>query len=123
MDELTEQQVAELRKALQDLEMDLDAHLAGSMAGAATVDLDQPIGRVSRGDALLQQAMVQENRRRAEVRRLQVRQALRALDDDEYGYCRRCEEPIAHARLAARPEAPFCIRCAGSVESRLAGGR
>lgn len=120
MDDLTEEQLAELRKRLEELEMSLDAHLSGSIAGAATVELDQQaFGRVSRGDAMLQQAMVAENRRRAEVRRLQVRQALRALDDDEFGFCRRCDEAIAWRRLQARPEAPFCLACAGSIESRL----
>ncbi|WP_269778536.1 TraR/DksA C4-type zinc finger protein [Microlunatus antarcticus] len=29
-----------------------------------------------------------------------------------YGLCERCGRPIAEERLAARPEARFCITCA-----------
>jgi RNA polymerase-binding transcription factor DksA len=29
-----------------------------------------------------------------------------------YGICRRCEEPVAQARLRARPEALHCVACA-----------
>lgn len=38
--------------------------------------------------------------------------ALRRLDDGTYGRCARCGQPIAPARLAARPTATMCIRCA-----------
>lgn len=39
---------------------------------------------------------------------------LRALDlaPEEYGRCERCREPIAPARLDARPTARTCIGCA-----------
>jgi DnaK suppressor protein len=36
-----------------------------------------------------------------------------------YGTCERCGEPIAPARLAARPEARTCVACM----SRSLGGR
>jgi DnaK suppressor protein len=38
--------------------------------------------------------------------------ALRRLDDGSYGLCQRCGQPISAERLAARPSAPTCIRCA-----------
>lgn len=38
--------------------------------------------------------------------------ALARLSAGRYGRCERCGQPIAPARLAARPAARTCIRCA-----------
>jgi DnaK suppressor protein len=38
--------------------------------------------------------------------------ALDRLADGRYGVCERCGQPIGEARLAARPAARTCIRCA-----------
>jgi len=42
----------------------------------------------------------------------QIGEALERLDAGTYGLCVRCGEPIAAARLEARPYAPNCIGCA-----------
>ena len=42
----------------------------------------------------------------------------RRYDDDEYGDCLDCGEAIAIARLEARPETPFCVRCQENRERR-----
>jgi DnaK suppressor protein len=43
----------------------------------------------------------------------QVDAALARLADGSYGRCTGCGEPIGADRLAARPTAARCIRCAG----------
>lgn len=111
MDELTDEQIDELRAALEALRDELSAALDQARDGTKPVSLDQPIGRVSRVDALQQQQMAQANRRNVELRLAQVRQALAAVESGEYGYCRKCEEPIGYGRLRSRPEAPFCVEC------------
>lgn len=42
----------------------------------------------------------------------QVNQALHRLDNDQYGYCAKCEEPIKIERLQALPYTNTCIDCA-----------
>jgi DnaK suppressor protein len=42
----------------------------------------------------------------------QIQAALRKLDAGTYGSCETCGQPIAPARLAARPAAPVCVPCA-----------
>jgi DnaK suppressor protein len=42
----------------------------------------------------------------------EVEAALGRLADDRYGVCERCGQPIGEARLAARPAARTCVRCA-----------
>lgn len=81
--------------------------------GQAVVQLDQQsVGRLSRMDALQNQAMAkaQQQRRDAEAQRL--RAAIARIEQDEFGYCEDCGEPIAAKRLELDPAAAKCIRCA-----------
>jgi DnaK suppressor protein len=118
MNELSEQQKQELHKELLDLRDELQKLLADSSDGAQPVSLDEPIGRLSRMDAMQQQSMVQANRRTAQTRLTRIETALRRLANGDYGLCASCEEEIGYARLKAQPEAPFCIDCQSNKETR-----
>ena len=118
MNELSEPQKQELHKELLDLRDELQKLLADSSDGAQPVSLDEPIGRLSRMDAMQQQSMVQANRRTAQTRLTRIETALRRCANDDYGLCANCEEEIGYARLKAQPEAPFCIDCQGEREAR-----
>lgn len=77
------------------------------------VELDQQsIGRLSRQDALQQQAMAkaQDARRAGELRKIEA--ALKRIDEGEYGYCAECGEPIAPKRLEIDLTAARCAVCA-----------
>lgn len=81
-------------------------------AAAATVELDQTTqGRLSRMDAMQQQAMAAglAERLRTEIRKTEA--ALDRVADGSYGECCRCGTEIPPARLAADPAAPFCAEC------------
>lgn len=90
---------------------ELEVQLTSSADGAKPVDLDTPIGRLSRMDAMQQQQMAQASRRIAEQRLLQIDAALQRIATEDYGLCVECDEEIGLARLAARPETPFCVVC------------
>lgn len=45
-----------------------------------------------------------------------IQEALRRLDDGEYGVCETCGEKIAIARLKARPVTTLCIECKSDQE-------
>ena len=120
MNELSKQQQAELHQALLDLRMELQQLLENSSDGAQPVSLDEPIGRLSRMDAMQQQSMVQANRRTAQTRLTRIEAALRRHAGDEYGLCMGCEEDIGYARLKAQPETPLCIDCQSHRETRNA---
>lgn len=40
-----------------------------------------------------------------------IKDRLQAIEDDTYGICADCEEPISLERLKARPVASYCITC------------
>ena len=48
-----------------------------------------------------------------------IDQALLRLEDDEYGLCQNCEEPINPKRLAAIPWARYCLNCQELVEQGM----
>lgn len=117
MDELTGEQLTELRQDLTEERKRLEEVLKFSKDGAKPVDLDEPIGRLSRMDAIQQQQMTKANRSAYERKLRLIGVALDALDKGEYGFCRTCEEPIGYRRLKARPETPFCLDCQDARES------
>ncbi|WP_170458741.1 TraR/DksA family transcriptional regulator [Ruegeria arenilitoris] len=86
--------------------------LAGHDA-QSVVELDQQaVGRLSRMDALQNQAMAkaQQTRRDLEARRL--RAALDRMAEGEFGYCEDCGDDIPRRRLDLDPAASKCVSCA-----------
>lgn len=118
VDDLTEAQCAELRETLESLRAELRGLLDRSRDGARPVKLDEPIGRLTRMDAIQQQSMTAASRRAYDIRLQQVEQALRAMDQGRYGLCRRCDDPIGHPRLSARPESPYCLDCQEEIDRK-----
>lgn len=81
------------------------------------VALDQSrVGRLSRMDAMQQQAMAQAAARLTEMELGRIRQALRLMESGDYGYCIQCDEEIAVGRLRVDPSALTCITCAQASE-------
>ena len=118
MEALTAKQTKEMKKRLLKLREELAGMLANSLESSKPVGLDQPIGRLSRMDALQQQSMTQASRRAAEVRISKIDNAMHRINRDSYGYCLECEEEIGYARLHAQPEAPFCLDCQSQRERK-----
>ncbi|MEQ9257469.1 MAG: TraR/DksA C4-type zinc finger protein [Roseovarius sp.] len=82
-------------------------------AGKATVELDQQaVGRLSRMDALQNQAMARATAGRRETERRRLQSALARMDEGEFGYCEECGEEIAPGRLRLDPAATRCVECA-----------
>lgn len=119
MEELTAAQQAQLQTKLLALKEELELLLVESSASSKAVGLDQPIGRLSRMDALQQQAMAKSNRAGHQQRLTLIDAALLEIKRKRYGECRRCEEPIGYSRLNVRPESPFCLDCQKRSEQNV----
>jgi DnaK suppressor protein len=48
-----------------------------------------------------------------------IDEALRRIEDEEYGECQNCEEQINPKRLAAIPWARYCLNCQALLEQGL----
>lgn len=67
-------------------------------------------------DAMQSQAMNQAAQRRSESELLRLQSALVRLDQEVYGLCKECDEPINEGRLMIDLAADYCVQCAGSHE-------
>ena len=78
-----------------------------------TVELDQQsVGRLSRMDAMQQQAMAEALERTRQKDLFRIDQAELRLADGDYGYCSQCDNEIPDGRLAIDPMAERCVNCA-----------
>ncbi len=109
-DKLSKERVRELlNKRLTELS-DLDQTNADSRD---TVMLDQTsVGRLSRMDAIQQQAMAKATSQKRKVEIKAIHAALARLEEGEYGYCEDCGEEIPAKRLELNPTALRCVSCA-----------
>ena len=100
------QQIAELKESSE-----------ASRESRQAIELDQTRqGRLSRMDAMQGQQMANatEVRRRQRIARLEA--ALRRIENDDFGDCLECGEPIAAARLESDSAATLCVACATERE-------
>ncbi|WP_432474108.1 TraR/DksA family transcriptional regulator [Amphritea sp. HPY] len=124
---MTDQELQYYRQLLLQLSELLSEEIADLQRSAAPVTLDQQaVGRVSRGDALQQQNMALANLEQCQQRLQQVVHARQKFNDNEhdsengsefeYGYCEDCDDLIPPARLKARPDSRYCIKCQAQQE-------
>lgn len=110
LENMTEDQaIAALKARREELERQAEANIESRL----TVELQQDtIGRLSRMDALQQQAMAQATDRRRVTEISRVKAALERLKSGEWGYCVNCGEEISGKRLTNDPSVPHCLKCA-----------
>ncbi|MEP2948067.1 MAG: TraR/DksA C4-type zinc finger protein [Lentilitoribacter sp.] len=108
--------MVDIKKAklrLQSVQNDLEAISELSSGSRAPVKLDQQsVGRLSRMDAMQQQAMAQAQERNRQRDLVRIEMAHRRILEDEYGYCANCGDEIPDKRLEIDPMAERCVRCA-----------
>ena len=90
----------------------LDEEDAAGQGAQSTVELDQQaVGRLSRMDALQNQAMAQAQARMRQAERQRIHAALKRIEDGEFGYCTDCGDAVEPKRLDADPTIPRCLDC------------
>lgn len=104
--------LAALRRRLQADLAQIDASISQANDAARTVMLDQSsVGRLSRMDAMQQQAMAQGMQERLATQKRKLEAALARIDAGRFGLCCECDAEIGGERLAGDPAAVFCIDC------------
>jgi DnaK suppressor protein len=84
------------------------ADLAQAASSAGTDDEHDPEGATLAFERQHAAALLDAARERLTA----IEAALGRLETGAYGICERCGQPIGDERLAARPAAVTCIRCA-----------
>lgn len=110
---MNDDQIDAFRQKLIHERRTLEREDAQGAESRRIVTLDQQsVGRLSRMDAMQQQAMAEAASRRRETRRKRIDAALTRIEDDEFGYCQDCGDEISAARLDLDPTLPNCVSCA-----------
>ena len=92
--------------------------LGQAAESAAIVELDQSsIGRVSRIDAMQQQAMAIGFQNRLQLRKRKLEAALGRIASGSFGICCECQDELEAERIEADPATVFCTECASKRES------
>ena len=109
---MDEQLKNDIRQAVREQIKALEQGLSELEERSGTVNLEQPIGRLSRMDSLTNQGILLSSISKSKARLAALQRTLQLIDDPEFGHCRSCGEDISVKRLKALPEAEFCISCA-----------
>ena len=109
---MTPERLSHFRDRLLALEKEIQATLEASKEDSDVVELDTAIGRLSRMDAMQNQQMALELRRRQEQQLQRIANALKRMNQNRYGLCGRCKQPIAEDRLEVSPDVVMCVKCA-----------
>ena len=108
----------QIKTRLLKLEQELKELNDLSKQARQTVTLDQQsVGRLSRMDAMQQQAMANATKQRRQTDLKKIKQALERLENDDYGYCENCGEEIAPKRLEIDPLVTRCTQCASGPQN------
>ena len=104
--------LAYFRKRLEELEREIWEDMDANPEDSGVVELDSSIGRLSRMDALQNQQMALELKRRQENQLLRIENALKRMAKGQYGLCGKCKKTIEENRLEVFPDTVTCVRCA-----------
>ena len=110
-EELARDRLADERRRTTERLARLDADHAGFVEASLHSNADDehdPEGAT----IAFERSQVETLTRQATAHLADIEAALARLDARTYGACARCGEPIAPARLEARPTALTCIGCA-----------
>jgi DnaK suppressor protein len=117
---MTELDLNEFKELLLQHQKELLEVEASGEKASQIVELDQTtVGRLSRMDAMQAQAMsVQaDQRRKQELQR--IKEALKSLENGDYGYCHNCGEMINPLRLKSNLTVTLCVDCASDLETNI----
>lgn len=107
------------RERLAVLMAQAEGDLALAQESAGTVELDQSsVGRLSRMDAMQQQAMAQASIQRLAVRKRRIAAAQDRVASGTYGRCCECGGGVEVERLARDATTLFCAECQAERDSK-----
>lgn len=105
--------LAKAKTRLAEKQAEIEAYSALSADSRQPVELDQvAVGRLSRMDAMQQQAMAEAAERARKRDMIRIEMAERRIAAGDYGYCEECGNEIPDGRLAIDPMATHCVKCA-----------
>ena len=105
---------AGLKKYRQQLEeslVEIEQYLEKTKESAEAVSPDKSLGRLTRMEAMQDQQLMLEARRRKKMQKVAVQSALQRIENGQFGRCIFCGNLIPEERLEVAPESSSCVNC------------
>lgn len=110
---LEESQRQELRQLMVASLNEAETEIERLKEMVAPVSPDPAIGRLTRMEAIQSKSISEASLRKAQSRATSLKRAMRRLEEDEvFGICDACEEPIPYKRILLVPSTTRCVACA-----------
>lgn len=75
------------------------------------VEPENAIGRISRMDAIHNKSVTEAALRKSEDKLYKLTVVLSKLNDDDFGICLSCKQPIPLGRILIMPQSRTCVTC------------
>jgi len=99
------------RRPLEESLVEIEQYLQKTEESAEAVSPDRGLGRLSRMEAMQDQQLILEARRRKKMQKVAVQSALQRMDNGQFGCCIFCGNLIPEERLEVAPESSSCVNC------------
>ena len=109
---MNEKNLSIYKQKLESMLLEIGEYLSKTEESAAAVEPDKGLGRLSRMEAMQDQQMVLELRRRKKRQLLEVKNAISRIEQNLFGKCVFCGKKISSDRLDVFPEVQTCVNCA-----------
>ena len=109
---MNNQERAELKKKIIKEIAKAEFEITEMEKMAQPITPENSIGRVSRMDAINNKSVVDAALRTKRSKLTKLHVALNKIEEEGFGYCAMCNQPIQPLRLMFMPESTRCVRCA-----------
>lgn len=75
------------------------------------VEPENAIGRISRMDAIQNKSVTEAALRKTREKLEKLEYALTKVDEDDFGICANCKQPIPLGRILIMPQSRTCVSC------------
>ena len=99
------------REQLEESLFEIEQYLEKTEESAEAVSPDKSLGRLSRMEAMQDQQLMLEARRRKKMQKVAVQSALQRIENGQFGTCIFCGNLIPEERLDVAPESSSCVDC------------
>ncbi len=110
--QMTKEERASFKQQIIELIEETKADIEQTESMTEPVKPENSIGRISRMDAINNKSVMEASLRQKKRKLSKLQIALKKVDDEAFGHCRRCKKAINPKRLMLLPESDMCVSCA-----------
>ena len=101
-----------VKKKIEEELKHLDIEIKNLIEQSKPITPDCTLDDLGRTEAMTEVMVNGKILEQAQIKHTRLKNALCRIDDDMFGICVECSEPINIKRIMVRPESIRCVRCA-----------